>query len=208
MVNPFLVNVSILQPQNYQEMFDFMVLSECINWNIGQKRIKSIEIQKVRGFWDLKPSGGRNPVNWLNQTRRNLTTEYLNLNIVTTPKLTLLHLFFAEKVFISCAWLITVSLVRAMDSERTTSKLFWYRYFAAYPFGFKVFNQIGNRQYFQLVENEKYFARENAKGVVDGLGTGSFATVTNLAPHSCGCGEISNNLQGLTPHVKAKWENF
>ena len=39
MVNPFLVNVSILQPQNYQEMFDFMVLSECINWNIGQKRI-------------------------------------------------------------------------------------------------------------------------------------------------------------------------
>ena len=154
MVNPFLVNVSILQPQNYQEMFDFMVLSECINWNIGQKRIKSIEIQKVRGFWDLKPSGGRNPVNWLNQTRRNLTTEYLNLNIVTTPELTLLHLFFAEKVFISCAWLITVSLVRAMDSERTTSKLFWYRYFAAYPFGFKVFNQIGNRQYFQLVEKK------------------------------------------------------
>ena len=46
-------------------------------------------------------SGGCNPVNWLNQTRINLTIEYLNMNFVTTGKLTPLHSIFAEKVFIS-----------------------------------------------------------------------------------------------------------
>ena len=64
-------------------------------------------------------SGGCNPINWLNQTRINLTIEYLNLNFVTTPKLTALHSFFAEKVFISCVWLTHVSLVRTMDSMCT-----------------------------------------------------------------------------------------
>ena len=49
--------------------------------------------------------------------------------------------------------------------------------------------------------------------MVEGLGTGSFVTVTNLAPHSCGCENFfrkifSNNLQGLTPRVKAKEKNF
>ena len=134
----------------------------------------------------------------MNQTRRNLKIEYLNLNFVTTPKLTPLHSFFAEKVFISCVWSIPVSLVRTM------SKLFRYRYFAAYPFGFKVFNHIGNRWYLQLVEKKKSFAWENAKKVVEGLGIGLFVTVTTLAPHSRGCKEVfSNNLQGLTPRVKA-----
>ena len=61
-------------------------------------------------------SGGCNPINWSNQTRRNLTIEYLNLNFVTIPKLIPLHSFFAEKVFISCFWLIPVLLVRTMDS--------------------------------------------------------------------------------------------
>ena len=36
-------------------------------------------------------SGGCSPVNWLNQTSKNLTIEYLNLNFVTTQKLTPLH---------------------------------------------------------------------------------------------------------------------
>ena len=34
------------------------------------------------------------------------------------------------------------------------------------------------------------FAWENAKEVVEGLVTGSFVTVINLAPHACGCEEI------------------
>ena len=124
-----------------------------------------------------------NPVNWLNESWKNLTIEYLNLNFVTTPKLTPLHSFFAEKVFISCVWSIPVSLVRTM------SKLFRYRYFAAYPFGFKVF-QIGNRRYFQLVGKKKCSVWENTNEVIEDLGTGSFVTVTNLASHSCGCEEI------------------
>ena len=47
--------------------------------------------------------------------------------------------------------------------------------------------------------------------VVQGLRTGSFVTVTNLAPQSCGYREILpgkffliNNLHGLTSRVKAK----
>ena len=38
-------------------------------------------------------SGGCSPVDWLSQTRRNLTIEYPNLNFVATPKLTPLHSF-------------------------------------------------------------------------------------------------------------------
>ena len=55
-------------------------------------------------------SGGYNPVNWLNQARRNLTIKYLNLDFVTTC----IH-FFAEKVLISYIWLIPFSLVCIMD---------------------------------------------------------------------------------------------
>ena len=134
--------------------------------------------------------------------------EYLNLSFVTTPKLTPLHSFFAEKVFISCVWLIRVSLVRTMDSVPRPS-FFDTNIFAADPFGFKVLNQIGNYQNFQLFE-KKCFGRENVKKVVEDLGTGSFVTVTNIAPHSCDCGEILagkfyfNNLQGLAPRVKTK----
>ena len=120
----------------------------------------------------------------MNKTRRNLTTEYLNLNFATKPKLTTLHWFFAKKDFISCVWFIPVSLVR------TTSKHFRYRYFAEYYFGFKVFNQIVNRQTFQLVKSKNFIAWENEKEMVEGLESGSFVTVTNLAPRSCGCREI------------------
>ena len=84
---------------------------------------------------------------------------------------------YLKKVFISCVWLIPISWVC------TTSKPFRYRYFI-------VFNQVGNRQYFQLVEKKKWFAWEHAKKVVEGLGTVWFVTVINLAPHSCGCGKI------------------
>ena len=64
--------------------------------------------------WNLrdkftKSNGGCNPVNWLSQTRRNLTIEYLNLNFVTTLKLTPLHSFYAEKAFIPCICLIRLS---------------------------------------------------------------------------------------------------
>ena len=46
-------------------------------------------------------SGGCNPVNWLSQTTRNLIIEYLNLNFVTTPKLTPLHsIHFMRKRFL------------------------------------------------------------------------------------------------------------
>ena len=89
------------------------------------------------------PSGGGSPVNWLSQTRRNLTNEHLNLNFVTKPKFIMLHSFYEEKVFISCVWLIPISRVR------TTSKPFRYRYF-------KVFNQIRNRQNFQLIEKKNH----------------------------------------------------
>ena len=60
-------------------------------------------------------SGECNSVNWLIQTMRNLTNEYLNLNFVTTPKLTPLHSFFAEKVFILFDSFISVSLLHTMD---------------------------------------------------------------------------------------------
>ena len=93
-----------------------------------------------------------------------------------------------------------------------TSKPFRYRYFAAYPFGFKVFNRISTRWYFQLVEKKKDFAWGNAKEVVESLGNGSFVAVTNLAPHSWLRGSLSqkcfsNKLQGLTSRWP-KSENF
>ena len=59
---------------------------------------------------ELMPvSGGCNPVNWVSHTWRNLTTVYLNLNFVSIARLILLYSFYAEKVFISCVWLILVS---------------------------------------------------------------------------------------------------
>ena len=64
--------------------------------------------------------------------------------------------------------------------------VFRYQYFAAYRFGFKVFNHIGTRRCFQLVEEKKCFAKK----VAEGLGTGSFVTVTNATPHSFGSEEI------------------
>ena len=78
------------------------------------------------------------------------------------------------------------------------SKPFRYRYFATYPFGFQVFNQIGARRYFQLVEKKKCFARENAKKVVEGLETGLFVA----AIQRCSCKKVflkyAANLQENT----------
>ena len=96
-------------------------------------------------------SGGCNPVNWLNQTRRSLTIEHLNLNFVTTPKLTPFHLVYAEKGF------CFLRLAHFHFASGYTSKPFPYRYFAAYRFEFKVFNQVGTRWYFELVVKEKMF---------------------------------------------------
>ena len=56
---------------------------------------------------------------------------------------------------------------------------------------------------FQLVENKTFFAWETTTEVVEGLGTGSFIIVTNLAPRLClqGISSVkicSNNMQCLT----------
>ena len=101
-----------------------------------------------------------------------LAIEYLDLNFVTTPKLTPWDSFYAEKVFISCVWWIPILRVH------TTSR------------PFKVFNLVGNRQYFKLIEKKKWFAWEHAKEMVEGLGTGWFVTAINLAALACGCREI------------------
>ena len=61
-------------------------------------------------------SGGWDPFNWLNRSRKNLTIDYLNLNFVTIPKLTPMHSFYAEKFFVSFVWLISVSRVRTRPS--------------------------------------------------------------------------------------------
>ena len=122
----------------------------------------------------------------MSQTRRNLAIEFLNVNFVPTPKLTPLHSFhFMRKRFLFLAF-GSFTFRECVHVQAFSIAIF----FAAYPFGFKAFNQIGTRWYFQLVENKKYFALETAKEVDEGLGTGSFVTVTNLAPHSCGCVEV------------------
>ena len=102
-------------------------------WNVseilGKKLWRSCNLSsKVEDFklhkWKLHKCSGRcNPVNWFCQTRRNLSIEYLNLNFVTTPKLTPFHSFYAEKVFISCVWLIPVSWVRTRSSLFDTDVL-------------------------------------------------------------------------------------
>ena len=78
--------------------------------NIGLKGVSdrktcliTINLMKLTAQQHIKQldsSGGCNPINWLNQTRRNFSIKYLNLNFVTTPKLRGLHSFFLEKVFI------------------------------------------------------------------------------------------------------------
>ena len=136
-------------------------------------------------------SGGCNPVNWLIKTRKNLIIEYLNLDFVTKVNLvinTIAFTFCGKGLYFFR--LAHSRFASAYYGQRIMSKLSRYRYFATYPFGFKVFNQIGNRRYFQQDEKKKCFASENAKEVVEDLGTRSFVTVTKLAPHFCGCGKI------------------
>ena len=148
-----------------------------------------------RGEWSNKAfyckntttsSGRCNPVNWLSQTKRNLIIEYLNLNLATTPKLTPLHSFYAEKVFVSCAvhYRFVPFRVRTRPSLFDTDIL-------QHTISNLNFQPDDTRRYFQLVEKKKCFAQENAKKVVEGLGTGSIVIVTNVTPRSCGCGEIS-----------------
>ena len=68
-----------------------------------QIRMSKVPIQYYSHFCEY--SDGCNLVNWLSQTRRNLTIEYLNLNSVTTPKLTLLHsIHFMRKRFLFLAF--------------------------------------------------------------------------------------------------------
>ena len=92
----------------------FFVDYVLLNFNKDQNSCSCLRISTSIKF-KLYSSGGCDPVNWLSQTRRNLTIEYLNLNFVTTPKLTSLHSFYAEKV-ISCVWLIPVSRVCTIPS--------------------------------------------------------------------------------------------
>ena len=56
-----------------------------------------------------------------------------------------------------------LSLGHSSFASAYTSKPFQYRYFVAYPFGFKVFNQIGTRRYFQQVEKKNCFTWENQR---------------------------------------------
>ena len=122
----------------------------------------------------------------MSKTRRNLTIEYLNLNFGTTPKITPLHpIHFMRKKFLFLAF-GSFPIRECVHVQAFSIPIFCSISF----FGFKVFNQLGTRWYFQLVENKNCFSWETAKEVVEGLGTGSFVTVTNLAPYSCGCGEI------------------
>ena len=79
-------------------------------------RLKKKKMQALYPHLRVTYSGVCNLVNWLSQTRRNLTIEHLNLNFVTTPKLTPLQSFYAEKVFVSCVWLISVSQLRTRSS--------------------------------------------------------------------------------------------
>ena len=44
-------------------------------------------------------SGGCNPINWLNQTRRNSTIEYLNLNFCNHTKINTVTFIFCGKGF-------------------------------------------------------------------------------------------------------------
>ena len=80
-------------------------------------------------FSQIEKYGECSPVHWLRQTRRNLTIEYLNLDFVTTPKLTPLDSFYAEKVFLAfglfllCGCLTRPSL---FDTDILQHKfLFW-----------------------------------------------------------------------------------
>ena len=134
-------------------------------------------------------SGGCNLVNWLNQTRRNFTTEYLNLNFVTTPKLTPLRSSFAERVFLSCVWLIPVLLVRTMDSvpRPSFSDTNILQHILS---DLKFSTRSVTIDIFNLLKRKTFFAWGNSKELVEGLGNGSFVTITNLARYFCGCGEI------------------
>ena len=64
---------------------------------------------------------------------------------------------------------------------------------------------MGNWGYFQLVEKKKCFTWEDAKKVVEGLGTGWFITVTNLAPPSCDC---AKTLSGHFFLIMQGFNNF
>ena len=93
----------------------FFVDYVLLNFNKDQNSCSCLRISTSIKF-KLYSNGGCDPVNWLSQTRRNLTIEYLNLNFVTTPKLTPLHSFYAEKV-IFCVWLIPVSRVCTIPTD-------------------------------------------------------------------------------------------
>ena len=121
----------------------------------------------------------------MSQTRRNLTIEYLNLSFVITAKLTPLHSFYAENVFVSCIfWLISVLQVR------TCPNFFDTNIFQHIVLDLKFSTRSVSEDISNQLKRKKCFARENAKKVVEGLGIGPFVTVTNLTPHSCSCGEI------------------
>ena len=124
-------------------------------------------------------SGGCNPINWLSQTRRNRTIEFCNYTKINTVAFILYGKGFCF-----------LRLAHFCFASAYASKTLRYRYYAAYRFEFKVFNQIGTRRYFSPVKKKKCFAQENAKKVVEGLGTDLFVTVTNVTPYSCDCREI------------------
>ena len=130
--------------------------------------------------------GGYNSFNQLNQTRRNLTFDYLNLNFVTTP----LHSYFAENTFISCFWLIPVSLVGIMDSIRRAS-FFETDIFQRILFGFNIFNQIGAVDMLNQLKRKNVLPEKIQKKWLNvwELVHSSPQLILLHIPHS-GCGEI------------------
>ena len=94
-----------------------------------------------------KISGGCIRVNWLSQTRKKLTIEYLNLNFVSTPKLTPLYSFYTEKGFFLAFgsfpfWeCVPCPSLFGTDILHIASRI-------------KVFDQKADRRYFELVEIE------------------------------------------------------
>ena len=122
-------------------------------YTIGTSVTKGlIDLKNIIDYPSKKVShrSGCSPVNRLSHTRRNLTTEHLNLNFASRTKLPLSHSFYAEKVFISCIWLIPFPECVPRPSLFDTDT-------------FAVFKQIGNRRYFQLVEKKKIFCLRKCK---------------------------------------------
>ena len=88
-----LVNIEIVVKQKEDRIFNCFFAKQCSMTNNCSELPFNLFKKTDNPISTVTFSGGCNPVNWLSQSRWNLTIEYLNLNFVPTPKLTLLHSF-------------------------------------------------------------------------------------------------------------------